>query len=174
MRQLPDNRWAASRGIFKTEGKNIEYINRRPNFFDADKIGHLDMETGIISDSVGVYRAYRIPRVVSTVSDIEFYAMGDKAKVQDLLTEIPAVGKKPAVGYGFIAEWSVENCDEDYSLWHPEYGLMRPVVVGSDEAKGLDLSTYPVMQYGIKPPYWKPCNMRLCHVPIATAENATT
>ena len=55
-----------------------------------------------------------------------------------------------------------------------EYGLMRPEVVGSDEAKGLELSTYPVMQYGIKPPYWKPCNMRLCHVPIATAENATT
>ena len=98
LRQLPDNRWAASRGVFKTEGKNIEYINRRPNFFDADKIGHLDMETGIISDSVGVYRAYRIPRVVSTVSDIEFYAMGDKAKVQDLLTAIQAVGKKPAAG----------------------------------------------------------------------------
>lgn len=36
----------------------------------------------------------------------------------------------------------------------------------SDEAKGLDMTGYPIMQYGVKPPYWKAKNLRLCYVPI--------
>lgn len=173
LRQLPGNRWAASKGIFESDAKSIEYTNKRPNFFNADKIDKLDMDSGIISDSVGIYRAYRIPRVINTVKNgiIEFYAMGHKDEVKGLLSAIPAVGKKPAAGYGFVTAWDVEECDDDYSLWHPEYGLMRPVEVGSEESKMHDLSAYPIMQYGIKPPYWKPCNMRLCYVPIDTKES---
>lgn len=168
LRQLPGNRWAASRGIYEEIGQAVEYINKRPNFFNSDKLDHLNMEKGIISDSVGIYRAYRIPSVIRTVKDgiITFWAMGHRDEVQELLECIPAVGKKHAAGYGLIDCWAVEDCEKDYSLWHPEYGLMRPVEVGSEEAKGLDLTGYPVMQYGVKPPYWKAKNMRLCHVPI--------
>lgn len=168
IRQLPGNRWAASRGIYEEIGQAVEHINKRPNFFNSDKLDHLDMEKGIISDSVGLYRAYRIPSVIRTVKDgiITFWAMGHADEVQSLLDAIPAVGKKYAAGYGIVARWTVEECVEDYSLWHPQYGLMRPVEAGSEEAKGLDLTGYPVMQYGVKPPYWKAKNMRLCHVPI--------
>lgn len=168
LRQLPGNRWAASRGIYEEIGQTVEHINKRPNFFNADKMDRLDMDKGIISDSVGLYRAYRIPSVIRTVKDgiITFWAMGHRDEVQELLDCIPAVGKKYAAGYGLVDRWIAEDCDEDYSLWHPEYGLMRPVEVDSDEAKDLDLTGYPVMQYGIKTPYWKAKNMRLCHVPI--------
>ena len=55
LRQLPGNRWAASKGIFESDAKSIEYTNKRPNFFNADKIDKLDMDSGIISDSVGIY-----------------------------------------------------------------------------------------------------------------------
>lgn len=168
LRQLPGNRWAASRGVYEETGLTVERINKRPNFFNSDKIDRLDMDKGIISDSVGQYRAYRIPNVIRTVNDgrITFWAMGHRDEVQELLDCIPAVGKKYAAGYGLIDRWTVEDCVEDYSLWHPEYGLMRPVEVGSDEAKSLDLSGYPVMQYAVKPPYWKAKNMRLCYVPV--------
>lgn len=168
LRQLPGNRWAASRGIYEEIGKTVEHLNKRPNFFNGDKIAKLDMEKGIISDSVGLYRAYRIPSVIRTVKDglITFWAMGHLAEVQDLLDSIPAVGKKYAAGYGIVDLWRVEECEEDYTLWHPQYGLMRPVEVDSSEANELDLSGYPVMQYGVKPPYWKAKNMRLCYVPI--------
>lgn len=168
LRQLPGNRWAASRGIYEEGSQTVEHINKRPNFFNADKIDRLDMDKGIISDSVGLYRAYRIPNIIRTVKDgkITFWAMGHADEVQALLDSIPAVGKKYAAGYGIVARWNVEECDEDYSLWHPEYGLMRPVEIDSGEAKGLDLRGCPVMQYGIKPPYWKAKNMRLCYVPI--------
>lgn len=168
LRQLPGNRWVASRGVYEEVGQTVEHINKRPNFFNADKLDRLDMDKGIISDSVGLYRAYRIPNVIRTVKDglITFWAMGHRDEVQELLDRIPAVGKKYAAGYGLVDHWEVEDCDEDYSLWHPDHGLMRPVEVDSDEAKGLDLTGYPVMQYGVKPPYWKAKNLRLCYVPI--------
>ncbi len=168
LRQLAGNRWAASRGVYEEISETVEHINKRPNFFNGDKIGRLDMEKGLISDSVGQYRAYRIPNVIRTVKDgiITFWALGHKEDVQALLDLIPAVGKKYAAGYGLIDSWKVEDCEEDYSFWHPEYGLMRPVEVGSHEADSLNLSNYPIMQYGIKPPYWKAKNMRLCHVPV--------
>lgn len=168
LRQLPGNRWAASRGIYEEIGQTVEHINKRPNFFNAEKIDRLDMDKGIISDSVGLYRAYRIPSVIRTIKDglITFWAMGHKEDVQRLLDCIPAVGKKYAAGYGLVDRWVVESCEEDCNLWHPEYGLMRPLEVGSEEATALNLTGYPVMQYGVKPPYWKAKNLRLCHVPI--------
>ncbi len=168
LRQLPGNRWAASRGIYEEIGQAVEHINKRPNFFNADKISRLDMEKGLISDSVGQYRAYRIPNVIRTIKDgkITFWAMGHADEVKALLDCIPAVGKKYAAGYGIVADWAVEECEEDYSLWHPEYGLMRTVELGSPELQTLCLEGYPIMQYGIKPPYWKTKNLRLCYVPI--------
>lgn len=166
LRMEPGNRWRASRGIYTELGKTVEYINKRPNFFNADKLNRLDMEKGLISDSVGLYRAYRVPSVVRTVKDgiITFFAVGHKDDVSELLNRIPAIGKKAAAGYGVVDQWTVEDCSEDFSLWHTEYGLMRPVEVGAAEDERL--ARYPVMRYGVKPPYWKPKNARLCYVPI--------
>lgn len=168
LQQLPGNRWAASKGVYEESGQAVEYINKRPNFFNSDKIGRLNTDKGIISDSVGQYRAYRMPNVIRTIKGkvITFWAIGHKDEVQTLLNCIPAVGKKYAAGYGIVGKWKVEDCGEDCSLWHPKYGLMRPVEVDSDEEKRLNLAGYPVMQYGVKPPYWKAKNMRLCYVPI--------
>lgn len=168
LRHVDGSRYAASRGIYDEVGKAVEYVNKRPNFFNPDKIQHLNLDKGIISDSVGIYRAYRIPNVIRTIKNgrITFWTMGHKEEVEELLSYIPAVGKKPAAGYGIVTSWEVEDCEDDYSLWHPDYGLMRPVEVGSDEGNSLDLTGYPVIQYGVKPPYWKPQNMRWCHVPI--------
>lgn len=168
LRQLPGNRWAASRGIYTEIAKTIETYNKRPNFFNADKMRFLDVEKGVISEGMGEYRAYRMPQVIRTVQDgkIEFWAVGTLKKVEELLACIPAVGKKYAMGYGLVKSWTVEPCEEDYSLWHPKYGLMRPVEAGSDEERTLDLSGYPLMDYATKPPYWKETNFRLCYVPV--------
>ena len=168
LRQLPGNRWAASKGIYEEIGRTVEHINKRPNFLNSDKLDYLDMDRGIISDSVGQYRAYRIPNVIRTVKDglITFWAVGHKDEVQSLLDCIPSIGKKYAAGYGLIDQWTVEDCYKDYSTLHTDYGLMRPIEVDSDEANCVDITGCPMMQYGIKPPYWKTKNLRLCYVPI--------
>lgn len=170
LKHISDNRWCASKGIYTEIGKTVEHINKRPDFFAGDKIDRLKEDKGIISESAGAYRAYRLPQVIRTLKDakVVFYAMGHKDKLEDLLGNMFAIGKKSAIGYGQIKSWKIEECEDDYTLWHPEYGLMRPVEVGSEEAKMLQdkIYKYPILRYAIRPPYWKQKNFRLCHVPI--------
>lgn len=167
LRQLPHNRYAASMGIYKEIRKEIDHLNKRPDFFAADKMDKLDAH-GIISGSVGKFRSWRIPNVIRIIEDatIVFYAMGHKDEVAELLKLISGAGKKNAAGYGVITDWAIEDCDEDYSLYHPDYGLMRPAL--PEELENLeraDREELRFMRYGIRPPYWKPCNMMECYVP---------
>lgn len=161
--------YRASRGVYEEVEKHIEYYNKRPDFFAADKMHHLDMQKGLISDSVGAYRAYRNPVVVRVVegAKITFYCNGTKDKIEDLLQHIPAAGKKPSMGWGWVSSWDVEEVDNDYSVFHPDYGLMRPIALDdADKYSNFCFEKYPIFQYGVKPPYWKPCNFRACYVPI--------
>ena len=72
------------------------------------------------------------------------------------------VGKKTAMGFGFVSKWKVEEIDEDYTTEHPVYGLMCPIEVDKADKK----YSNPIMEYAVKPPYWKAKNMRLCYVPV--------
>lgn len=165
---LPHNRWAASKAVYTELSQQVEHYNKRPDFFAADKIGFLDMTKGIISDSQGPYRAYRNPVITRTAKDgiLKFWCMGHEDKILDLLHRMPAVGKKVSMGFGVIDSIDIQECAEDYSLFHPDYGLMRPVPVEDAEGLDFDITKYPVLRYGVKPLYWKPCNARLCYVPI--------
>lgn len=164
LKQLEGNRWAASKGVYEEIETQIEYYNKRPDFFAGDKIDYLDMDKGLISDSVGLYRAYRNPQLIRTVKDgiITFFAVGHKNEVEELLNLMVGVGKKTAMGFGFVSEWKVEEIDEDYTTEHPVYGLMRPIEVDKADKK----YSNPIMEYAVKPPYWKAKNMRLCYVPV--------
>lgn len=164
LKHLPDNRYAASKGVYTQIETKIEHYNKRPDFFASDKIDYLAQDKGIIDDKAGLYRAYRNPQLIRTVKDgvITFYAIGHADKVQELLDLMVGVGKKTAMGFGFVTKWEVEEIEEDYTTEHPIYGLMRPIEVEKSD-KVYDC---PIMQYAIKPPYWKSKNMRLCYVPI--------
>ena len=165
LRQLRGNRWAASKGVYTELSQQVEYYNKRPDFFASDKIGYLDQAKGLISDSVGIYRAYRNPIITRTIQNgkIEFYCIGHKDGISDLLLRIPAVGKKPSMGFGIIKHFEIEECDEDYTVWHPDHGLMKPMPVEEADER---CKTYPIFRYGVKPPYWKPCNATVCYVPV--------
>ncbi len=175
LRQLSGGRYEASRGVFSEIGQAIEHYNKRPDFFASDKIKFLKNDKGIISDSIGEYRAYRVPQLIRTVKDgiVEFFAVGHKAEVEELLSYIPAIGKKPSMGWGRVVRWEVEEIAENYATWHPDFGLMRPIEL--EEADAIpelmaNKGKYPVMPYGVKPPYWKKKNHRLCYVPIGGTE----
>lgn len=162
LRQLPGNRYAASCGFYKDYGTAIEYWNKRPDW-DANA-KHLE-GGGKINVSSGTMRAYRMPQVIRTISDIEFYGYGTIDKVRELLTYVPAVGKKPAAGWGAVARWAVEPWPEDWSTWG-KYGLMRPMPIGEDI--GHDLSGYVIRDCAIRPPAWKAGNQVTCYMPEVT------
>lgn len=167
--QLSETRYLASKAIYEESDVHIEYYNKRPDFFASDKIGYLTQNKGLISDSVGAYRAYRNPNVIRVIknSKLTFFCNGNKEKIIDLLKYIPAVGKKPSMGWGIVDKWIVSEIDKDYSTFHPKYGLMRPVLLEEViKYPDIDFEKYPIMNYGIKPPYWKSCNFKTCYVPI--------
>ena len=165
LRQLPGNRWVASKGVYRELSQQIEYYNKRPDFFAADKIGFLGQDKGIIDDSAGPYRAYRNPIITRTIEDgrMDFWCIGHANDIADLLSRMPAVGKKPSMGFGIIDRFEINHVEDDYTTFHPDHGLMRPVPVAeaTDYCKG-----YPIFRYAVKPPYWKPCNAEVCYVPI--------
>lgn len=161
LRQLPNNRYAASCGFYTQYAGNIEYWNKRP---DWDKnMNSLADTKGKVKTSVGTMRAYRMPQVIRTISDIEFYGYGTIDKVKELLDYIPAVGKKPSAGWGAVKEWIVEPFEEDWSTWSSKHGLMRPIPVGEDI--GHDLSGYMIRDCAVRPPAWKSGNQVTCYVP---------
>lgn len=160
--QLPDG-YAASKAVYTEIGRTVETLNKRQDFFRADSTDYLAQDSGLISSSVGEYRNYRIPQIIRIVKDglLTFWCRGHKDEIEDLLAYVGSCGKKNVIGYGIIDGWTVEPCENDYSLHHPDYGLMRPIPVESESLTG-----YPVMMYSTKPPYWKQSNRKLCYVPI--------
>jgi hypothetical protein len=159
LRQLPNNRYAASCGFYKDYGTHIEYWNKRPAW--DRRAEYLDAH-GKMNASAGTMRAYRMPQIIHLLSDIEFYGYGTVEKVQELLNYIPAVGKKPAEGWGTVKEWIIESWPEDWSTWG-KYGLMRPMPI--EEDIGHDLSSYVIRDCAIRPPAWKARNQMTCYVP---------
>lgn len=160
LRQLPGNRYAASVGFYKDYGVQIEYWNKRPAW--DRHMEYLD-GGGKISTGSGTMRAYRMPQTIHTIGDVEFYGYGTIEKVRDLLSYIPAIGKKPAAGWGAVREWIVEPWPEDWSTWSDKYGLMRPMPI--TENIGHDLSGYLIRDCAIRPPAWKSINQTTCYVP---------
>lgn len=161
--QLRNNRWAASCGFYRQHDVTVEYWTKKPNFGGVlgDKYFDLSSGTGKINVQSGQQRAYRTPNVIRVVSDIEFYGHGKIDGVRDLLSYVPAVGKKPAEGWGMVHEWIVEPIDEDYTTQGP-YGLMRPMPIAEWECKQQQVE---IRMCGIRPPYWKACNQEVCYMP---------
>lgn len=158
--RLKDNRYAASCGFYRQYEQHIEYWNKRPDFTSGKNGKYLEAK-GKIDTSAGSLKAYHFPQVIRTISDIEFYGIGTIKKIKDLLSYIPAVGKKPSAGWGMVKEWIVEPFSEDWST-DGKYGLMRPMPV---DEYNLDSHRYRIMQSALLPPYWKSRNGALCYIP---------
>jgi len=144
LKQIQDQgfRWAASKGIY-----NI--LKTAPTY---KKI------TDLMGSTLWV----------TTNKTIEFYCVGAKDKIERLLNEELFIGKANTLNQGVVKSWLVEKAEDDYSLIHPKFGLMRPLPVleAIDYKDKLDLSRYQKRMYDIRPPYWKTENQRMCYVPV--------
>lgn len=158
---LESNRYAASLGFYEQYNQKIEYWNKRPRW---DKhSSYLSVDKGKIKTSVGLERAYRTPQVIRTISDPEFFCTGTIDKIKDLLSYMPAVGKKPTAGWGKVTEWIVEPFDADWTTYSSKYGIMRPLPIGKEYE--FDIEGYRIEDIAIRPPSWKVKNQRTCYVP---------
>lgn len=159
--EMGRRRYLASCGFYHQYEQNIEYWNKRPDFTSGINGKYLDAK-GKVNISAGPLKAYHFPQVIRTVSDIVFYGVGTIRKVKELLSYIPAVGKKPAAGWGMVKEWIVEPWAHDWSTTGP-YGVMRPMPVHMIKLKRREC--YTVQESPLYPPYWKNTDTELCYIP---------
>jgi hypothetical protein len=94
----------------------------------------------IISTSSDEFKSYRLPLRVRPVDRAVWFAVGVGTNVRKLLREVRAIGKKTAMGYGRVAQWTVEPIKEDLSWFAPSPDgpvLMRTLPAGICLPEGL-------------------------------------
>jgi len=99
-----------SHAIYTVEATETRWQNRRPVIPEAQAMGRSIKRIQI---SAGLSKGYRIPYEAIHVEgdELRWWAIGDRAEIEDLLGLIGHLGKKRAAGLGRVAEWLVEPCE---------------------------------------------------------------
>lgn len=102
-------------------------------------------------------KSYRFPLRVRVVDRIVWFAEGDRRSVRKTLKQCRWLGKKTAIGYGRVAEWIVEEVEEDmcwFAATNDGPLLMRNLPVGPWLPDGL-VGARPDF-IACSTPYWHP------------------
>jgi len=108
----------------------------------------------------GQFKLRSIVHPLNYSKRVKFWAVGDVEAVRRQVREIHSLGKRTASGNGRVKSCNVQVIEEDYSLYHPEHGLNRPVPVSFQ-----DLGSEITALLSFKPPYWSKEHHVLCVVP---------
>ncbi|WP_456478144.1 hypothetical protein [Geoglobus ahangari] len=161
-RSLPSKR------VVKVTGKSILPLKKTAgiyhasvSFFDVSEAytttiykrfceKHLDLRRirrKKIDRARGHFRDYMISLVYVPAKRVTFYANGNPDRIESLLEGLPGLGKKVAIGFGFIKDFRIHESDEDHSIVK-DGRAMRPIPLPLLEA------TSEVVAMAYKPPYW--------------------
>lgn len=165
LRRYDDGTHAASVGFYKQYGIQTEYWHKKPSAHNklGEKYIDFGKRRGKVNVSSGEYKAYRMPEVIRLVSDITFFAYGNKKKIEQLLKHMTHIGKKTSIGWGRVKKWVVEEFEEDYTDISP-YGLARPIPI-KKATKDHKMNAHTIQRLACKPPYWNYKNVTECYVP---------
>lgn len=98
----------------------------------------------------GRNKEMRVPLATVQTPELRAICIGNRQKVEELLSHVSHVGKKPSQGYGRVAKWEVEPLDippED-----AEAAALRARPVPLDYLGGLTEGV--ARRGGFTPPYW--------------------
>jgi len=141
-----------------SEGR--DHWNKRD---DVDKhLQLLSAETKRIETGKGRYKAYHMPVFYRVAPFVRWWAVGDAADVQDLLSGVSHIGKKRMYGWGSVLRWEVEEVEQDHSLiWDGKPQRSLPV---TDRIYELVAETRQIF-WGYYPPYYDHRNQAECYLP---------
>jgi len=143
--------YLATTAQYEWEERDRRWINRRFPVAEAQTMAEPKFRR--IQLSAGPTKSYRLPLEVGYLRDgcMDWWCLGEKRGVHELLSIITHLGKKRAVGNGEVREWSVEDCEP----W-PGFPVVRD---------GRPLRPLPLNWPGIEdadremrvltPPYWQ-------------------
>ena len=152
-----DDWWyQCSRPFFKSFDSHIKNIHRRFNAQEAER--YVGDKTKKVETTKGAYRNARLPKKIIVTPKIDWYVIGDKDEIRRLLSSVTHVGAQRRIGYGSVARWEVEDCqDAEFKA-----RFMRALPVQFAEENNVNGLT---MDWHIRPPARHPDNTRLCVIP---------
>lgn len=104
--------------------------------------------------SGGQYKAYHVNIYYRHAIYVEWYCIGKKQELENLLRFCTHLGKKTAQGWGSVMRWEVIDWPEDWAIRGPGGRLMRAVPIRGDG-----------FLYGVRPSYWNPRHIFPCKMP---------
>jgi CRISPR type IV-associated protein Csf3 len=115
---------------------------------------------GTVNNLAGAYKAYHQPLYYRSALWVRWCCVGDKTAIEQLLSTLTHLGKKPAQGWGRVARWEILSVSEDCSIWKD--GKLMRGLPPSDVPEGYqgDLALY-----GIRPSYWDRRNQTMLVMP---------
>lgn len=153
-RWTPDFYYAASAAQWPPQvAEGLDHWTKR---LDSQYVELLERQRAKISTSGGTYRGYRMPVPYRHALAVTWYVVGEPLEIRRLLALVTHVGKKTAMGWGVVQDWTVEPHAQDWSVTGPDGQLMRPI----PQDGGL--------LYGVCPPYWLPRHQVPCQIPGST------
>jgi len=144
-----------------------DFWNKRFDSAFADLID-FNGKRGSISVKSGKHKAYHMPIFYRVSLWVEWYCVGDKATIKQLLSTSTNIGKKAVQGWGRVTRWVVESVDADLSVWRDGRlmrGIPREEVEAMQQLTDTHISWEPGW-YGIRPSYWNRSNQRNLALPV--------
>lgn len=96
------------------------YWNKRFDATEAEQAVDFGKWKAKVNKQAGLYRGHHSPLCIFLLPKLEWYARGNRAEVESLLSSITHLGKKRSQGYGLVREWEVE-------IWPQDLSWLRPV-----------------------------------------------
>jgi hypothetical protein len=164
---------ACNDGLFSASAALLEPFGRKRVSFVANLRAVHDLDpdllqknkAGGVHKKVGLTRRRDFGAVMNSYTafdapDVTWYAEGDGAAVEALLSGLSFIGKRRGSGFGEVAGWEVEPGDLD-GIVGPFGEPLRPVpvtmFVGDRSSLKVDAAW--------RPAYWNPENRAVCHAP---------
>lgn len=113
----------------------------------------------------GGFKSYHMPVFYRSALYAEWYAVGNKRRIGELLSTATHIGKKSSQGWGRVAKWEMEEMSEDWSTWKRGYLVKGIPALFTPLPEGSTQQTINFMHYGFRPSYYRSENQTLLAVP---------
>lgn len=147
--------WAQPQPWWIAEGQ--DHWNKRLDSGFADLV-NFGTRRGKVVIEQGRYKAYHMPIFYRVADKIEWYCVGDKHEIEQLLSTVTHIGKKTSQGWGRVTSWAVDVWPEDWSVRRD--GKLTRGVPACDVTGPANF-----MQYGLRPSYYRKENQMLVVLP---------
>lgn len=122
---------------------------------------------GVLVTGGGAYKSLQIPVPTLATPYVDFFVVGDRSLLSDLLRDVGAIGRGRAGGLGSVLGTEITSESEDRSLrWRGRPMRATPVADEHEAALHFEHGAYELREAATRAPYWHMSTRALCAMPI--------